>query len=559
MTNGYIGGVIGYASPYALSHCNITLTLTLTLILDIERLLCPYVCFFDPEKYDTCSQKHHGIVNVFGEAEYQSQFVGFITEIEKYPEFHNNKSFDAQILQESSWIENDRTALCEMNRLLKIIISMLVVHKPVIKSKFKDLFSSRNNKNGLLKPELGIQLWGPWFKMYEVDAELDESSKIPENKFSTFRHVNDRDCPSFTDNSKKLNEVPRFIERKAYYTCNFTSCLEGCVCIPCENPAAYSGKDSFSCSEHKIDHPEMYNYEEDLSLPRRQFVEFNPDVPLFERPEQDKILCPPPIKLAQMKKNCVNCKKVFDDHRKNHHIIHDVCQICSHIVRLSNIPFHLACHICLKIFADKYTLSRHMQIHDDGNKNFCNDCEKRFSSKYNYEIHIKMVHSQNKQENICDICERSFSTKSNLKRHQETKHTERDPNSCFKCKNCEKVFERKDNLIRHERTEHNEERKTAIIPGINENVTPYPCYICDKVYTTKFSVLRHIERTHTNKIFACETCWKSFSSNESLQVHIIQDHNIPRRKPKIICEICRNEFPSKHELKEHRLLYHKDS
>ena len=97
-----------------------------------------------------------------------------------------------------------------------------------------------------------------------------------------------------------------------------------------------------------------------------------------------------------------------------------------------------------------------------------------------------MVHRQNKQENICDICERSFSTKSNLKRHQETKHTERDPNSCFKCKNCEKVFERKDNLIRHERTEHNEERKTAIIPGINENVTPHPCYICDKVYTTKF-------------------------------------------------------------------------
>ena len=526
------------------------------IILDIERLLCPYVCFFDPEKYDNCSQKHRGTVSVFGEAEYQSQFVGLITELEKYPEFHKTKSFDAQILQESSWIENDKTALCEMNRLLKIIISMLVVQKATIKLKVNNLFTSRNTKNGLLKPELGIQLWGPWFKMFEVDEEVDGSSKIPEIKFSTFRHVKDTDCPGFTDNSKKLNEKARFIEGKAFYTCNFTSCLEACVCIPCENPGSYSGKDSFSCPDHKIDHPKMFNDEEDLILPRRQYVEFVPNVPRFERPEQDKFLCPPPIKLAQMKKNCVNCKKIFDDHRKNHHIIHDVCQICSHIGRLSNIPFHLACCICLKIYADKYTLSRHMQIHDDGNKNFCDDCEKGFSTKYHYEVHIRTIHSQNKQESICNICQNSFSSKSNLKRHQETKHMEADP---FKCRICQKGFERKDNLIRHERTDHNEQRNTAIIPGVNENITPYPCYVCEKVYTTKFSVLRHIERDHPKNIFVCEICWKTFPNNETLQVHIIQDHNAPRSKPKIICEICRDEFPGKNELKQHRLQNHKDS
>ena len=85
---------------------------------------------------------------------------------------------------------------------------------------------------------------------------------------------------------------------------------------------------------------------------------------------------------------------------------------------------------------------------------------------------------------------------------------------------CGKTFERCDNLIRHERTQHNEQRKTAILQGINENVKPYPCYICDKMYTTKFSVLRHIKR--------------------------------------IICEVCWNELPGKHELRQHRLKYHKD-
>ena len=107
-----------------------------------------------------------------------------------------------------------------------------------------------------------------------------------------------------------------------------------------------------------------------------------------------------------------------------------------------------------------------MQIHDDENKNFCNDCEKGFSTKYHYEVHIRTVHSQNQQEYKCNICEKLFSSKSNLARHQETKHMETDR---FKCSKCEKVFERKDNLIRHERTEHNEQRRTAIIPGINEN------------------------------------------------------------------------------------------
>lgn len=528
------------------------------IILDIERLLCPYVCFFDPEKFYNCRQKHQGDVTIFGDAEYQSQFEGFIDEIEKYPEFHKTKSFNAQILKESNWIENNKLELCEMNRLLKIIISLFLVYKPNIQLKLKNLFTSGITKNGLLKPELGIQLWGPWFKMFEVETDVDASSQIPESKFSTFRHVQNKDCPSYTDNSKKRNEKARFIGKRAFYPCNFASCLEDCVCIPCKNPDEYSEKDSFGCLYHKIDHPEMFNEKEDLLLPRRQYVKFNPDVALFERPGQNKFLCPPPIKLPKMKKNCKSCKEVFDDHQKNHHIIHEMCQICSHIDRLSKISFKLTCCICLKTFSDKYTLSRHMHLHDDQNSNFCDDCQKGFSTKYHYENHVQTIHSQNRREFMCKICEKPFSTKSNLKRHHETKHRERDQHSNFECKQCEKVFERSDNLIRHEKTEHNEQRNTVILPGVNEKVEPYPCYVCDKVYTTKFSALRHIEKSHTKQTFACEECWKTFSTNETLQAHIIQDHNIPRRKPKIICEICRDQFPGKNDLKQHRLQYHKD-
>ena len=206
----------------------------------------------------------------------------------------------------------------------------------------------------------------------------------------------------------KRNHKAHFSDKKAYYPCNFGSCLEDCVCIPCGDPDLYSEKDSFSCPKHKIDHPEMYNEQEDLSLPRRQYVEFKPNIPLYKRPKQDKNLCPPPIKLAQMKKNCRKCKRIFNDHRKNHHIIHDVCQICSHIGRLSSISFKLTCCICLKTFKDKFTLSGHMQIHEDDNPNFCNECQKGFSTRFNYENHIQTTHSQNKQEMMCTICEDKF-------------------------------------------------------------------------------------------------------------------------------------------------------
>ena len=111
-----------------------------------------------------------------------------------------------QILKNSEWIENDSLALREMNRLLKIILSLFIVHKSTLKSKLEKFFAGGITKNGLLKPTLGIQLWGPWFKMFEIDVDADASAELHESKFSTFRHVNNEDCPYYTDNPKKRNE-----------------------------------------------------------------------------------------------------------------------------------------------------------------------------------------------------------------------------------------------------------------------------------------------------------------------------------------------------------------
>ena len=106
---------------------------------------------------------------------------------------------------------------------------MILVHKSTIKSKLENLFAGGITKNGLLKPTLGVQLWGPWFKLFDIDEDADASAELHESEFSTFRHVKNEDCPSYTDNSKERNFEAHFNDKKAYYPCNFGSCLEECV------------------------------------------------------------------------------------------------------------------------------------------------------------------------------------------------------------------------------------------------------------------------------------------------------------------------------------------
>ena len=102
---------------------------------DFEKLFCPNICFFDPELFDDCPEEHKGDLNIFGDEEYQARFEGFKKEIEKYPEFQFNKSFNIEVFKEVTMVEKDRTAVREMNRLLKIILSLLIVYKQKIDEK----------------------------------------------------------------------------------------------------------------------------------------------------------------------------------------------------------------------------------------------------------------------------------------------------------------------------------------------------------------------------------------------------------------------------------------
>lgn len=523
------------------------------IVLDLERLLCEHICFFDPEKYGECPNEkdHMGNISIFSDAQYQNKIDGFHTEIENYPEFEVDKSFDFELLQNTHRVEHDKTALQHMNRFLKVLLSMIIVQKRKIEEKVHSLINSDIDEGNLRKPNLGFQRWGPKIKILDNSSDEDSSFFIPESEFSTFQHVKISECPAYTDNSKKASHKPHFQHGKAYYPCNTGSCLKACTCKPCQNPSKYSKSNLFKCTQHSIDHPEMFNEDEDLSISRRQFVDSRTKRPNFERPSAHSFLCPPKIKLAQMKRDCKFCVNVFKEHTKHHHILHESCQICSHLVQRSQISFKLTCYLCFKIFKNKFKLTDHMRTHDPNDQYVCKLCDKNFTNKHNYEEHVTNVHSKVPKAFECNICGKTFSNISNLARHNKDKHEATDLE--FECNWCDCTFKRKDTLLRHERTIHGKFRTEALLPGVNNSNELYQCSKCKSEFKDKNTLIRHMESIHEKVSFQCDLCQQIFTRKDSLQVHMRTHADMP---PKIICEVCRQDFPSKSELRAHRINVH---
>ena len=145
-----------------------------------------------------------GNISIFINLHYQERFEGFKNEIEQYPELQYNKTFDYNLLENTDIIEQDKRAICEMNRLLKILISLVIIHKLTINEKLRQLLNIGVDNDRLQKPNLGIQLWGPKVEI------LDNSGlvSIPDSEYSTFQHVNISECPAYTDNAKKASHIP---------------------------------------------------------------------------------------------------------------------------------------------------------------------------------------------------------------------------------------------------------------------------------------------------------------------------------------------------------------
>ena len=131
---------------------------------------------------------------------------------------------------------------------------------------------------------------------------------------------------------------------------------------------------------------------------------------------------------------------------------------------------------------------------------------------------------------------------------RDTKHSGKPKQVC---NICEEQFERTDVLKKHQRFVYQIEPRKVILPGINENVNHFECYVCKVSFKEKYKLNRHLETMHNDNSdrYNCPTCGKQFKRKDYLQKH-------SKTHIKIICKICLKHFESKDGLKAHRIGNH---
>lgn len=193
------------------------------------------------------------------------------------------------------------------------------------------------------------------------------------------------------------------------------------------------------------------------------------------------------------------------------------------------------CFICNQTLATDRLLTRHLYGHVYGVKmehRFCCDhCGRIFSSRSNFERHIR-IHIEGKvPEYKCDICDKSFKCERYLLRHTLRHNMERT----LKCDQCEKMFYFSQELMAHKRTHAVQNRR-------------YICSFCDRGFFNKSTRDEHIRIRHTGeRRYPCDTCGKSYYRNRELLEH---QRSHTGEKP-FKCEVCGRIYARKTTLATH--------
>lgn len=166
------------------------------------------------------------------------------------------------------------------------------------------------------------------------------------------------------------------------------------------------------------------------------------------------------------------------------------------------------------------------------NNTFCRDCNKLFSSpdalrKHNLNKHVGLY--------TCGVCLRGFKTSSCLKNHTAT-HSRKQVMCCY----CDKSFSRASSMREHIRRIHKKEERCLNCGRVKEqDHVCYKCKECSASFRTRVSFANH--RCVSTKVYVCPYCEESFTRNQGLQNHMLNQEN----KRKFKCPVCNDRFNTK--------------
>ena len=242
------------------------------------------------------------------------------------------------------------------------------------------------------------------------------------------------------------------------------------------------------------------------------------------------------------KQKCDKCEMAFRFPRdlKNHKKSHDKerqkdfgCSICndsfstknsleSHINRLhENDKATFECKRCGKTFVAESILKTHVRRLHLKVRKFrvkCQLCEKEFCNQIVLNSHIEKAHNeQNDIKYECENCSKSFSTHKSLEVHIKLVH---DCEENYQCPICNKVLKNKKYFKRHELLHvkieqfHESDTKPILISNLSQR--KQQCNICMESFSSNETIALHMKNVHSGKIYQCNNCDKVFRAQGTL-------------------------------------------
>ena len=205
------------------------------------------------------------------------------------------------------------------------------------------------------------------------------------------------------------------------------------------------------------------------------------------------------------------------------------------------------CNQCPKIFANKYSLKKHLNSHQDPLRYVCHHCCKSFHKHHFLSSHIcSQLGSGSKEgEKIaCTKCDKRFAYASQMKRHFVRHHEKQKK---YKCDFCEDEFTKWTSMRTHVASVH---------PKIGKN----SCEVCQKVFSgpSAGGNLQSHRATHAvnRQVFYCpnQPCTRFYYDEKNLKDHINGYHE-GKRFP-CMESGCNNRLSSRRKLIQHMKSMH---
>ena len=158
------------------------------------------------------------------------------------------------------------------------------------------------------------------------------------------------------------------------------------------------------------------------------------------------------------------------------------CQISPNKNKPPNL-WHVTSILVWCIFVNRHIIN----VHKGQTPYQCTLCESSFTKEFGLNMHMKIVHKEEKaidKIRKCPICEEEFPNSHDLNRHILSVHEGQTP---YKCTMCESSFAQSFELTHHKKTVHKETKQKI------------PCPICEVEFSSSSHLNRHILSVHKVK------------------------------------------------------------